>query len=136
MEEKLDRIWLYGMFLLMGAGLLWEDVLVGWVAPAMYGLTTGELVLLGIGCLCGQAFVPAWKQQDIPAAVQRRAARVLGALYLTAAALCPLGLLVSVRLPFDTDFILLAQIAALLALWLLGHMPRRLAGKQYDQRIG
>lgn len=51
-------------------------------------------------------------------------------LYLANAALCPLGWLLTVFVSFDTDFILLAQIAGYFLVFLLGFLPLRAAGKE------
>ena len=53
----------------------------------------------------------------------------MGVLYLANAALCPLGWLLTVFVSFDTDFILLAQIAGFFLVSLLGLLPLRTAGK-------
>lgn len=56
--------------------------------------------------------------------------RRMGVLYLANAALCPLGWLLTVFVSFDTDFILMAQIAGYFLVFLLGLLPLRAAGKE------
>ena len=95
---------------------------------ALYGLMTGISVLYGLGCLRGQTEARLWRQRKVPEAVQRLWSRRMGTLYLANAALCPLGWLLAMFVSFDTDFILLAQIAGFFLVSLLGLLPLRASG--------
>ena len=96
---------------------------------ALYAIMTAASILYGLGCLRGPGNAYLWHQRKVPEAVQRRWARRMGALYLLNAALCPLGWLLAACVSFDTDFILLAQIAGLLLVSLLGFVPLLSTGK-------
>ena len=96
---------------------------------ALYGIMTGISVLYGLGYLRGQTEARPWRQRNVPKEIQRLWSRRMGVLYLANAALCPLGWLLTVFVSFDTDFILLAQIAGFFLVSLLGLLPLRTAGK-------
>ena len=89
---------------------------------------TGISVLYGLGYLRGQLEARLWRQRNVPAEVQRVWSRRMGVLYLANAALCPLGWLLAVFVSFDTDFILMTQIAGFFLVSLLGFLPLRSAG--------
>lgn len=91
---------------------------------ALYGLMMGISVLFGVGCLRGDGRAEAWDRKGVPEAAQKRFARIQGILFLVNAAIGPVGLLVSLAVDFDTDFLLLAQMGGLAAIGLLGLLPR------------
>ena len=67
----------------------------------------------------------------VPEDIRRRWCRVLGILFLTNAALAPLGFLLWNILRFDQDLILLAQILSFFLLCLASLIPvRQAAGKR------
>lgn len=125
--RKLDSLLVAGLLAVALAPFFWEDFPS---MAALYGLMTGISILYGLGCLRGPMEARLWRQRNVPEAVQRLWARRMGVLYLVNAALCPLGWLLAVFVSFDTDFILLAQIAGFLLVSLLGLLPLRSAGKR------
>ena len=125
--RKSDSLLLFGLSAVVFASFFREHVPS---MAALCGLMTGISVLCGLGYLRGQTEVRLWRQRNVPEAVQRVWARRMGVLYLVNAALCPLGWLLAAFVSFDTDFILLAQIAGFLLVSLLGLLPLRSAGKR------
>ena len=102
----------------LAAGLF--PFLVFWdgfpMLPVLDGCITAASALLGHHCLVSQR---------LPAS------RVLGILFLTNAALAPLGFLLWNILRFDQDLILLAQILSFFLLCLASLIPvRQAAGKR------
>lgn len=118
--RKLDSLLVFGLSAVAFAPFFWEDFPS---MAALYGLMTGISVLYGLGCLRGPMEAPLWQQRNVPKEIQRLWSRRMGALYLANAALCPLGWLLAVFVSFDTDFILLAQIAGFFLVSLLGLLP-------------
>lgn len=125
--RKLDSLLVFGLSAVVFAPFFLEDFPS---MAALYGIITGISVLYGLGCLRGPMEAPLWRQRKVPAEVQRVWSRRMGVLYLANAALCPLGWLLAVFVSFDTDFILLAQIAGYFLVSLLGLLPLRAAGKE------
>ena len=123
--RKLDSLLIFCLSAVMFAPFFLEDFPS---MTALYGIMTGISVLYGLGCLRGPMETPLWRQRKVPAEVQRVWSRRMGKLYLANAALCPLGWLLTVFISFDTDFILLAQIAGFFLVSLLGLLPLRAAG--------
>lgn len=123
--RKLDSLLIFCLSAVMFAPFFLEDFPS---MAALYGIMTGISVLYGLGCLRGPMETPLWRQRMVPAEVQRVWSRRMGKLYLANAALCPLGWLLTVFISFDTDFILLAQIAGFFLVSLLGLLPLRAAG--------
>lgn len=123
--RKLDSLLIFCLSAVMFAPFFLEDFPS---MAALYGIMTGISVLYGLGCLRGPMETPLWRQRKVPAEVQRVWSRRMGKLYLANAALCPLGWLLTVFISFDTDFILLAQIAGFFLVSLLGLLPLRAAG--------
>lgn len=123
--RKLDSLLIFCLSAVVFAPFFLEDFPS---MAALYGIMTGISVLYGLGCLRGPMETPLWRQRKVPAEVQRVWSRRMGKLYLANAALCPLGWLLTVFISFDTDFILLAQIAGFFLVSLLGLLPLRAAG--------
>lgn len=123
--RKLDSLLIFCLSAVMFTPFFLEDFPS---MAALYGIMTGISVLYGLGCLRGPMETPLWRQRKVPAEVQRVWSRRMGKLYLANAALCPLGWLLTVFISFDTDFILLAQIAGFFLVSLLGLLPLRAAG--------
>lgn len=98
------------------------------VLPVLYGLVTLESVRLGLGWLRSGGHAPLWDRRCVPGDVQIRFSRLLGALFLLNAAICPVGLLAGRSVGFDTDFVLLAQFIGVPLICLLGLLPPLWAG--------
>lgn len=82
-------------------------------------------------CLVSQRLPATQAAQAVPEDVRRRWCRVLGILFLTYAALAPLGFLLWNILRFDQDLILWAQILSFFLLCLASLIPvRQAAGKR------
>ena len=125
--RKLDSLLIFGLSAVALAPFFWE----GFPSmAALYGIMTGISVLYGLSCLWGRTEVRLWRQRKVPAEVQRLWSRRMGVLYLANAALCPLGWLLTVFVSFDTDFILMAQIAGYFLVSLLGLLPLRASGSK------
>lgn len=124
--RKLDSLLVFGLSAVAFASFFLEDFPS---MAALYGIMTGISVLYGLGYLRGQLEARLWRQRNVPKEIQRLWSRRMGVLYLVNAALCPLGWLLTVFVSFDTDFILLAQIAGFFLVSLLGLLPLRTAGK-------
>lgn len=125
--RKLDSLLVFGLSAVVFASFFREHFPS---MAALYGMMTGISVLYGLGYLRGQLEARLWRQRNVPAEVQRLWARRMGALYLANASLCPLGWLLAVFVSFDTDFILLAQIAGFFLVSLLGLLPLRASGNE------
>ena len=125
--QKLDSLLVFGLSAVVFAPFFWEDFPS---MAALYGIMTGISVLYGLGYLRGQTEARLWRQRNVPKEIQRLWSRRMGALYLANAALCPLGWLLAVFVSFDTDFILLAQIAGFFLVSLLGLLPLRASGNE------
>lgn len=125
--RKLDSLLVFGLSAVVFASFFREHFPS---MAALYGIMTGISVLYGLGCLRGPMEAPLWRQRKVSAEVQRVWSRRMGVLYLANAALCPLGWLLTVFVSFDTDFILMAQIAGYFLVSLLGFLPLRAAGKE------
>lgn len=125
--RKLDSLLVFGLSAVVFASFFREHFPT---MAALYAVMTGISVLYGLGCLRGPMEAPRWKQRNVPKEIQRLWSRRMGVLYLVNAALCPLGWLLTVFVSFDTDFILLAQIAGFFLVSLLGFLPLRSAGNE------
>ena len=101
--------------------IFWDDFPT---LGALYGVMALFSLLLGIGNLRPDTRSSLWDRRGVPETVQRRFARLMGALFLVNAAIGPVGLLVSLAVDFDTDFLLIAQMGGLAAISLLGLLPR------------
>ena len=123
--RKLDSLLIFGLSAVVFASFFREHFPS---MAALYGMMTGISVLYGLGYLRGQLEARLWRQRNVPAEVQRVWSRRMGVLYLANAALCPLGWLLTVFISFDTDFILMTQIAGFFLVSLLGFLPLRSAG--------
>ena len=125
---KLDSIFTAGFLAVVFALQLWEDFPS---MAALYGLMTAMAILYGLKCLLGSGGARMWQQWGVPEDVRRVWSGRMGVLYLLTAALCPLGWLLTVFVSFDTDFILLAQIAGFFLTSLLGFAPPATAGRAH-----
>ncbi|SFP93102.1 hypothetical protein SAMN05216343_11855 [Oscillibacter sp. PC13] len=103
------------------------------VMPVLYGLMTVYSCWFGVGCLRSDGHAPLWDQRGVPADVQTRFSRLQGVLFLLNAAVCPVGLLLSLWIPFDRDFVLITQILGLPLICLLGVLPLLPAGKLFHK---
>lgn len=131
MLEKLNKhlSWLwYGVLAIVLLDLLWDDFPTLWAASsvmaALYGVMALFSLILGIGSLRPDTHSTLWDSRGVPEDTQKRYARLMGGLFLVNAAIGPVGLLVSLAVDFDTDFLLLAQMGGLAAIGLLGLLPR------------
>ena len=93
------------------------------VMPVLYGLMTVYSCWFGVGCL----------RSGVPADIQARFSRLQCVLFLLNAAVCPVGLLLSLWIPFDRDFVLITQILGLPLICLLGVLPLLPAGKLFHK---
>ena len=118
--RKLNSLLAVGLLAVAFASVLWEGVPS---MAALYALMTAMSAVYGLSCLLRPKEAQFWQQRNVPADVQRVWSKRMGVLYLLDAALCPLGWLLAAFFPFDTDFIMLAQILGFLLVALLGFVP-------------
>lgn len=127
----------HSLIVALAAGLF--PFLVFWdgfpMLPVLDGCITAASALLGHHCLVLQRLPATQAARAVPEDVRRRWCRVLGILFLTNAALAPLGFLLWNILRFDQDLILLAQILGFFLLCLTSLIPvRQAAGKRSNSQ--
>lgn len=108
------------------ATVFWDDF------PAIFGLhvcMTLYSILLAVGLFRLRGDSPHWIAAAVPEKTRLAWSRLMGGAYLLNAALWPLGKLLALAVDFDQDFILIAQMVGIVAVSLLGFLPRFFRGK-------
>lgn len=116
----------YGMMGILLATVFWDDF------PAIFGLhvcMTLYSILLAVGLFRLRGDSPRWIAAAVPEKTRLAWSRLMGGAYLLNAALWPLGKLLALAVDFDQDFILIAQMVGIVAVSLLGFLPRFFRGQ-------